>query len=128
MHVDLAATRSMQFHLTGAGRPIGTRRRNPWMQLLSAVLALGQGKGELLRHRERPWASATFCGTRHTMALRFAGHDAVSAGECLIAALPDHEFAIRGHIVADALIVSAEQTMLPAPLLTVEVELLLLEE
>ena len=122
MHVDPAATRSMQCRLIGASR------RSPWMKLLSALLALGHGKGELVRHSERPWASATFCGTRHTVALRFAGDEAVAAGERFVAELPDHEFTIRGHLVADALVISADHTLLPAAALEVEVELLLLEE
>ena len=103
-------------------------QRSPWMQLLSAVLTLAQGKGELLRHAERPWASATFCGSRHTLALCFTGADAVSAGEDFIVALPNHEFTLTGQIVADAALLAAEHELLPDPKLTVEVELLLLED
>ena len=103
-------------------------RRRPWAALLSAVLQLAGGKAELLRHVERPWASVTFAGTRHTMILAFTGVEAVAAGEAFIAALPEHEFAIPRQLVADAAVVSATHETLPEPKLTVEVELLLLED
>lgn len=103
-------------------------RRHPWMPLLAAVMRLAGERAELLRHGEQPWASITFSGSRHRIALSFRGAAAVEAGEAFIAALPEHEFAIPGQLVADATIVSAEHELLPEPLLTVEAELLLLEE
>lgn len=102
--------------------------RRPWRVLISAVTDLAGGKAELLRHVEQPWASVTFSGTRHTMALAFTGAEAVAAGEGFIAALPEHEFTIPRQLVADAAVVSVEHTTLPEPKLTVEVELLLLED
>ncbi len=104
------------------------RVRRPWMQLLAAVEALAQSQGEVLHHAEQPWASVTFSGTRHNIALRFTGDAAVAAGEAFIAALPDHEFTIPRQLVADASIVSAEHRLLPEAALLVEVELLLLED
>ncbi|NOU03259.1 MAG: hypothetical protein HOO94_06390 [Novosphingobium sp.] len=103
-------------------------RRTPWMPLLSALLELAQGRGELLRHSERAWASVTFTGTRHSVALAFTGAEAVAAGELFIDALPDHEFAIPRQLVADAAVVRVDHTALPEPRLEVEVELLLLDE
>jgi len=102
--------------------------RRPWLSLLSALLELGQGQPELLRHSERNWASATFAGTRHNVTLAFNGTEAIVAGEALIEALPDHEFAIPGQLVADASVVSVEQAALPEPRMLVELELLLLED
>ena len=102
--------------------------RKPWLQLLTAVLHLAGGKAELLRHSERPWASVTFSGTRHTIALSFSGTEAVAAGEVFIVELPDHEFAISRQIVADAAITAVEHKTRPEPNLTVEVELLLLDD
>jgi len=102
--------------------------RRPWRALLSAVTQLAGGRPELLRHVERPWASVTFAGTRHTIALAFTGDDAVAAGEAFINALPDHEFAIPRQLVADATVLSVEHALLPQPKLTVEVELLLLDD
>ena len=103
-------------------------RRTPWLPLLSALLGLAGGRGELLRHAERSWASVTFSGTRHTVVLAFAGIEAVAAGEQFIDALPDHEFAIPRQLVADAALVRVDHTALPQPRLEVEVELLLLDE
>ena len=103
-------------------------RRRPWAALLAALQQLAGGKGELLRHMERPWASATFAGTRHTIALAFTGTEAIAAGEALIAALPEHEFTVPGQLVADAAVISVEHVAVPEDRLAVEVELLLLEE
>ena len=54
--------------------------------------------------------------------------EAVAAGELFIDALPEHEFAIVGSLVADAAITAVEHTALPEPKLVVTAELLLLEE
>ena len=122
MHFDLSADQAM---LSAARR---TTRRTPWMPLLSALLELGGGHAELLRHSERGWASVTFSGTRHSVVLAFCGIEAVTSGEEFIDALPDHEFAIPRQLVADAAVVRVDHTALPQPRLEVEVELLLLEE
>ena len=97
------------------------------MHLLSQILTVAEGQAELVRHGERPWASATFSGTRHTIVLTFAGTDAIEAGERLIAALPDHEFDIPGQLVADAAVSEVSHSMVPQGL-TVEIEVLLLED
>lgn len=89
---------------------------------------LAQGRGKLIRHGEKTWASITFEGSRHTLELLFDGGEAVSAGETFIAALPEHEFAIPGQLVADATVTRAEHVLLPHPRLTVECELLLLRD
>ena len=97
-------------------------------RLRRAVLALADGRGEVQHHTEKAWASITFAGTRHTLRLVFEGVDAVAAGEELVAALPDHEFAIPRQLVADATITGVESTLLPEPRMLVECELLLLED
>jgi hypothetical protein len=121
MQLDPSASQTM----IGALR---RRHRSPWLQLLSALLELAQGKAELLRHSERAWASATFSGSRHSVTLAFAGIEAVAAGEELIDALPEHEFALPRLLVADAAMIAVEHTALPQPRLVVEMELLLLDE
>lgn len=103
-------------------------RRHPWRRLLSAVQELAGGRAELLLHEEQPWASVTFAGTRHRLALAFTGADALPAGENFIAALPEHEFAISRQLVADATVTAVRHETVPAPKLTVECELLLLED
>jgi hypothetical protein len=104
------------------------RMRRPWLPLLSALLDLTQGQGELISHSERPWASVTFSGTRHRLTFVFNSEEAVAAGEDFIAGLPEHEFAIPGQLVADAAVVRVDHCALPTLKLTVEAELLLLDE
>jgi len=102
-------------------RSIGDRLRD-------ALLALGDHRGQVLTHTERAWASITFAGARHVLSILFAGEEAVAAGERFLAALPDHEFAIPGQLVADAAITEVEHRLLPHPRLVATCELLLLEE
>ncbi|MEY2943203.1 MAG: hypothetical protein RLY97_1217 [Pseudomonadota bacterium] len=102
--------------------------RRPWAQLTRAILLLAGEHGELLRHSESPWASVTFSGTRHTLAVLFNGAAGMVAGECFIDALPDHEFVISRQLVVDAQITLVTQDNIPQPQMMVEVELLLLED
>ncbi|MET1756756.1 hypothetical protein ABVV53_15025 [Novosphingobium sp. RD2P27] len=102
--------------------------RGPWLGLLREVLALAGPEAQFLRHSERPWSSATFSGARHTVVLAFEGVSAVAQGEAFIAALPDHEFTLRGSLVADATISSAAHSVLPSPRLLLEAELLVLDD
>jgi hypothetical protein len=123
MRIDHAADRSMlETFRDRAGR------RGPWLKLLSKVLDLGGPDVEFLRHSERPWNSATFCGARHMIAMTFTGTEAVACGEQLIAALPDHAFTIPGFLMADATIASVEHENGPQPRMSVEAKLLLLED
>lgn len=102
--------------------------RAPWKRIVRALLDLAGPSAEFVRHGERPWASVTFSGARHTVALAFEGEAAMDAADLFIAALPDHEFSIGGKLVADATIVSVEQRALPAPRTLVEAELLVLDD
>jgi hypothetical protein len=122
MHSDPAEARDMRL----AVRPPAQRR--PWLRLLSAVTSLAGPQAAVVRHAERPWASVTFAGARHTIVLRFTGQTGIDAAETFIAALPEHEFDLPGRIVADAAVVAVDQMTLPEPQATVEVELLLLED
>lgn len=122
MRIDFSSDREMM-------STFGQRRTGrPWLQLLNTLLMLAGPRAELLSHSEKPWASVTFSGTRHTVALLFPGEDGVMAAEEFIAALPDHEFEIRSKLVADAAVVSVEQTAGPSPSMTIEAELLLLDD
>jgi len=109
-------------------RPRAARDRQPATRLIRAVMALAGPHAELVRHAERPWASITFAGTRHTLVLAFPGAAGVTAGEAFAEALAEHEFAIRGQLVADARVIGVVQDMVPEPSMAVEAELLLLEE
>ena len=109
-------------------RPAAPRPGWAGRHLQRAVLALGSDLADLRDHAEREWASATFAGTRHRLVLHFAGAAAIAAGERFIAALPDHEFALPGQLVADAAIVAVDHVLVPDPGLTLVCELLLLSE
>ena len=104
-----------------APRSLGDRLRE-------ALSALAQGRAQVMAHSETAWASVTFAGTRHRVELAFEGAEAIEAGECFIALLPDHEFAIPGQLVADATVVEVDHRLAPEPKLMVVAELLLLEE
>lgn len=49
----------------------------------------------------RPWSSATFTGTRHRVVLALEADAAA-----WLDALPEAEFALRGHLVADLAVVA----------------------
>ena len=108
-------------------RPPRTRR-TAGDRLRAALLDLSDHRAQVLDHKEVPWASITFAGARHTLTLLFVGEKAAAAGEQFIAALPDHEFAIPGQLVADASISDCEHRMLPHPRIVVTCEVLMLEE
>jgi hypothetical protein len=89
---------------------------------------LAGGRAQVLAHSETAWASVTFSGARHRVELAFEGTEAIEAGECFIALLPEHEFTIPRHLVADATVVEVDHRLAPEPRLAVVAELLLLEE
>ncbi|MFB0613298.1 hypothetical protein [Aurantiacibacter poecillastricola] len=101
--------------------------RGPRELLAEALLALANGRARIAQHSERSWASITFAGARHRVQMVFEGEEAVESGECFIAFLPEHEFAIRGQLVADAAITEVQSIARPARL-SVTCEILLLEE
>ena len=109
-------------------KPPKRARKTAADRLRDALLALSEHRGQLLAQSERAWASITFVGTRHSLAILFAGDEAVEAGEEFVAALPDHEFALAGQLVADATVTEVEHRLLPSPRLIVTCEVLLLEE
>lgn len=112
-----------------SGRGVcGRAPRDPSRRLLIALDALTGGRGKVYRHIEQPWASITFSGTRHMVSYVFAGAEGIAAGEALIGALPDHEFRIPGQLVAEAVVTVVDHALLPEPRLSVEIELLLLED
>lgn len=103
-------------------------RISPGERMLRAVTALAGPSAELMSHTERPWASVTFAGTRHTIVLRYEGWEACDEAEKLIAELPEHEFEIPRALVADAAVSRLDQVLLPEPTMTVELMLLLLDD
>src|SRR5688572_20416949 len=118
MHTDLSL---------GYGAAQARIRREPRIRLREALLALAGGRATIVSHDEKRWASITFSGTRHRIALAFDGAEAVQAGELFIAFLPEHEFAIPHQLVADAAVIAVDHRLEP-PRMQVSCELLLLEE
>lgn len=104
------------------------RTRTPGERLRAALAELAGAQAVFTAHSERRWASITFAGARHRFELVFAGEAGCAAGEAFIAALPDHEFAIPGQLVADATIVEVDHRIGPDMRMSVTAELLLLED
>lgn len=103
-------------------------RRTSGDRLREALLEMAQGKAMVLKHEEKAWASVTFSGSRHEIILCFDGAEAIEAGENFIVALPDHEFTIHGHLVADATINEVDHSFGDSERLMVTAALLLLED
>ena len=104
------------------------RRRTAGDILRRELEVLACGAAQVESHKEQAWASITFAGARHRLVLLFTGEKAIASGEVLIDALPDHEFTIPRHLVADADVVEVEHRMAPSPVMRISCELLLLED
>lgn len=76
-------------------------KSDPHARLLRAVLALAGQGSEIMSSSSRRWSSATFTGARHGVTLQLAGRDARDRAHRLAATLPDAEFPLAGHVVAD---------------------------
>lgn len=88
--------------------------------LANAALAAGL-EAAVIDHRSRPWASATFTGTRHAVTL-LAKRSPTLGG--WVAALPDAELPLRGHLVAslavDGIEDNGHEVWLALTVLTIE--------
>ncbi|MHA6317036.1 hypothetical protein ACXYN8_05160 [Altererythrobacter sp. CAU 1778] len=104
------------------------QRRTVGDRVRLALAEFAGPKARFENHTESNWASITFAGTRHRVTLSFAGSEAIAAGEAMIDALPDHEFAIPGQLVAEAEVIEVDHRIAPEPFMRVTCELLLLED
>lgn len=52
----------------------------------------------------RSWASVTFAGARHRLRLRLEGERSGDSADAFLAGLAEREFVLRGHILADILL------------------------
>lgn len=68
--------------------------------LCDALLALA-GNVRVARARSVPWVSMEMAGRRHCIRMMIEGAEAANIAARLVTTLPDHEFAIRGLLVAD---------------------------
>lgn len=76
-------------------------RRDCHGRLVTALLDMAGDPAELVDSLLKPWCSATFVGARHELRLRLWGEDAADRADRVAAALPDADFRLPGHIVAD---------------------------
>lgn len=78
--------------------------------LLRALAKHVGGAAKVAAAHSEAWASATFRGVRHRIALHIAGDDAPAAAERLSHDLADAEFRLPGHLVADLAVTGREDT------------------
>jgi len=108
--------------LPSSPRPV---RRDCHGRLSAALIDKAGGDCAVAETTLTPWASATFIGARHGIILILQGDDAAVRAEALAAMLPDADFAIPGHIVADIgvdgiTLVGEEEARLTLSILTIE--------
>ncbi len=109
-------------------QPVSRAAERAGKRLVTALQEMVGGRAEVLALEERAWASATFSGARHTVTLRFTGTADCETADVFIEALPEHEFSLHGLLVADAQVRAVTYDSLPQPTMTVEAELLVLNE
>lgn len=102
-------------------------RHDPATALIRAVLTLAQGEAALEEHRGTSWASATFTGMRHVMRVSLSGDKGIRIGEWLAEVLPEHEFRISGHLVADITVSAVHRRAEGTPAMTLTIEALTVE-
>lgn len=68
-----------------------------------------QGSAEVRPLARAEWASVTFTGARHRLLVLLDGEGAVGAAAEFLRDLPELDFAIAGHIVADLLLIAEER-------------------
>jgi len=77
-------------------------KRDPHTRLIAQLLELAGSDSSVIATSSRPWASATFVGIRHKIILKLSGQNHYKRADQLIEALPEAQFTISGHIVAEA--------------------------
>lgn len=104
--------------MTAAGNP----------DVAAAMMALAGGHGRLLWHKSKPWASASFAGSRDELGLEFMGVAAVDAGSAMLLQLRDAEFALPGRCVADVELRWNTRLYRPQERIVAVIELLIVED
>lgn len=100
-------------------------RRDCHGRLITALLDMAGPATEIVDSAFTPWCSATFIGARHKLTLVLTGNDAAERAIALTQSLPETEFRIFGHIVAELVIderraTSAAEVRLHLCVLTIE--------
>lgn len=94
---------------------------DPHAKLVEALRDCAGGKSETLQSSSRPWASATFSGARHEIRLRLP----IAVADVLNETLDQHQFTIRGHLVADILVAHRHDA---GNVATIDIEALTIEQ
>ena len=68
--------------------------------LIAQLMALFSPDANIRLNGEKPWASITFSGTRYGFEVKLPS----GCPDAQLQSLPDHEFDLPGHFVADVLI------------------------
>lgn len=76
-------------------------RRDCHGRLLAALIALVGQDAAIADSSLRPWHSATFVGSRHDIIMAIGGGSAAMRAAELCESLPQTEFTLPGHVVAD---------------------------
>lgn len=79
-------------------------RQWPGSAIASQIRALTRSRASVRFYRERTWASVTFSGIRYGFSIEYPDTADAEALRKLARALPEHEFALPGYFVADAVI------------------------
>lgn len=92
--------------LPSAPRPF---RRDCHGRLMAALLDIADPGTDIEEDSLTSWASATFIGARHALTMLLTGEDAASRAAALTQTLPEADFTIPGHLVADIAIDPIQQ-------------------
>lgn len=115
------ARRAPEAILPSSPRPV---RRDCHGRLLAALIERSGPDSAVQDSHITAWASATFVGARHGVTLAIRGDDAVVHADVMLTALPEADFSIAGHIVADVSIdrvdMDADAVILTLSILTIE--------
>lgn len=100
-------------------------RRDCHGRLMTALLDEAGPAAQIVDSTLTPWCSATFIGARHKVVLALIGQDAADRATALAESLPETEFRIFGHIVAELVVderqaVGASEVRLHLCVLTIE--------
>lgn len=81
--------------------PIYKGVRDPLHRLLRSLIKMAGPDTTGVCSEVTPWASALYDGAIYRIILELKGDDAAARAESLARTLPDAEFCIKGHIIAE---------------------------
>lgn len=93
---------------------------DPGTQLQEQIRMIAGSECHVRLKRERPWASITFSGTRHRIEVVYSGNGCEDKARRLAKDLPETEFDLTGHFVAD-LLAEVDITAASDPVIRLEI-------